>query len=98
MTQRWSPRHIESDFKVSQISRSLVMEIKLKQGSVSKNLLTLIVHILEIGLYSLFTVSQVWKESQILTGYRIQDVGYMIPDTGHRIQLLSKSVTQRLPD
>ena len=97
MTQKWSLGHIELGFKVSQISRSPLMEIKLKQGSVSKNLLTLIVHSLDIGLYSLFTVSQD-MESQILTGYRIQDAGYRIKDTGHRILLLSNSVTQSLSD
>ena len=43
MTQKWILGRIKSDFKVSQINRSLLMEIKLKQGSVSKNLLTLIV-------------------------------------------------------
>ena len=84
MTQRWSPRHIESDFKVSQISRSLVMEIKLKQGSVSKNLLTLIVHILELGLYSLFTVSQ--DREGVSNSYRTQDTGCRIHDTRYRPQ------------
>ena len=48
MPQKLSVEHIESDFKVSQNSRSPVMEIKLKQGSASKNLFT-IVHSLEIG-------------------------------------------------
>ena len=43
MTQKLNLGHIESDFKVSQIIRSPFIEIKLKQGSVSKNHLTLIV-------------------------------------------------------
>jgi hypothetical protein len=43
MTQKWSLGRTMSDFKLSQINRSPLMEIKLKQGSLSKNLLTLIV-------------------------------------------------------
>ena len=58
MTQKLNLGHIESDIKVSRISRSPLIDIKLKQGSVSKNLLSLVVHSLELGLYSLFTVSQ----------------------------------------
>ena len=58
MTQKCSLGQIESNYKVSQISRSLLIEIKLKQRSVSKTRLTLIAHYLGIGLYSLFTVSQ----------------------------------------
>ena len=84
MTQKWSLGHIELGFKVSQISRSPLMEIKLKQGSVSKNLLSLTVHSLEIGLYSLFTVSQDMEE--VSNSYRIQDAGYRMQDTGYRIQ------------
>ena len=92
MTQKWSLGHIESDFKVSQISRSPLMEIMLKQGNVSKNLLPLIVHSLEIVLYSLFTVSQ--DMEVVFIPYGIQDTRCRIQDTGHRIELLSNSVTQ----
>ena len=77
MTQLWSLGHIVLDFKVSQISRSPLIEIKLKQGSVSKNLLTL-----EIGFYSLFKVSQ--DMEGVLNPYgicRIQDKGYRSQDT-----------------
>ena len=56
-------------------------------------------HSLEIGLYSLFTVSKdmegVSNSYRIQdTGYKIQDTGHMIQHTGHMIQLLSNSVTQ----
>ena len=70
------------------------MKIKLKQGSVSKNLLTIIVHSLEIGLHSLFTVSQ--DMEGVPNSYRIQDIGYRMQDTGYRIQVTgySYSVTQ----
>ena len=85
MTQKWSLGHIELGFKVSQISRSPLMEIKLKQGSVSKNILTLIVHSLEIGLYSLFTLSQ--DMEGVSNSYRIQDTGYRMKDTGYRMQV-----------
>ena len=63
-----------SEFKVSQISSSPFIEVKLKQGSVSKNLVTLSVHSLEIGLYSLYTASQDMES-------RIQDTGYRSQDT-----------------
>ena len=96
MTQKWSLGHIELGFKLSQISERPLMKIKLKQGSVSKNLLPLIVHSLEIGLYSLFTVSQDMKG--VSNCNRIQDTGYRIQDTGHRIMLFSNSVTQSLGD
>ena len=62
-----------------------VMEIKFKEQSVSKILLTLIEHSLEIGLYSLFTVSQ--DMEGVSNSYRIQDSGYRMQNTGYRIQL-----------
>ena len=89
MTQKWSLGHIESDFKVLQISKSPLMEIKLKQGSVSKNLFSLILHSLEIGLYSLFTVSQ--DMEGISYSYRIQDTGDRMQDTGYMIQVTGYS-------
>ena len=62
------------------------MKIKLKQESVSKNPLPLVVSSLEIGLNSLLTVSQDMKGVSNSYRYRIQDTGCRIQDTGYRSQ------------
>ena len=78
MTQKWNLGHIELGFKVSQISRSPLMEIKLKQGSVSKNLFNSNCAFSRVRIIFTFHSQPGYGRSLKF----LQDTGYRMQDTG----------------